>query len=151
MLFWEMRTFLPHHNLAYMDKLAMAHSVEVRVPFTDSAVVSLGAKMPARMKLRGQTTKYILREVAKSYLPPAIIHRKKTGFGAPLRQWMKGDLANTVSERVLDESFLRRGIFSRNNIEALIRDNRQGRIDGAYTLFSLRSIESWLRQFAPPA
>src|SRR5690606_18685835 len=89
MLFLELRTFLPHHNLAYMDKLGMAHSVEVRVPFADREIIALAAALPPDMKLRGGKTKYILRELAKPYLPQPVIQRKKTGFSAPLRSWMK--------------------------------------------------------------
>lgn len=151
MLFWEQRTFLPHHNLGYMDKMSMAHSVEVRVPFADRNIVSLAATMPASLKLKGKTTKAILREIAKSYLPEEIISRRKTGFGAPLREWMRSPLKSVTRDRLLDASFDRRGIFNRPAIEALITDNEKGKKDNAYTLFSLLCIESWLRQFAPSA
>lgn len=151
MLFWEQRTFLPHHNLAYMDKMAMAHSVEVRVPFADREIVSLAAAMPASLKMKGNKTKAILREVAKPYLPGEIINRSKTGFGAPLRQWLRGPLKKLVRERLTDKPFVSRGIFNHNAIETLISENERGKKDGSYTLFSLLCIESWLRQFAPPA
>lgn len=151
MLFWELRSFLPHHNLAYMDKLSMAHSVEVRVPFTNKELISLSTEMPPFLKLRGNITKAILRAVAKPYLPASIINRKKTGFGAPLRSWIRTEGHVMVRERLLDDSFLRRGIFNRIAVEQLIDNNQWGRIDGAYTLFSLLSIESWLRQFTPSA
>jgi asparagine synthase (glutamine-hydrolysing) len=84
-------------------------------------------------------------------LPATVIRRKKTGFGAPLRSWAQGEGQPFIRERLLDGSFLRRGIFDPSGIESLIGDNAHGRIDGAYTLFSLLSIESWLRQFAAPA
>jgi asparagine synthase (glutamine-hydrolysing) len=151
MLFLEQRTFLPHHNLAYMDKMSMAHSVEVRVPFVDRQVIELAAAMPASQKLKGKTTKAILRRVAKPYVPESIINRSKTGFGAPLRQWMRGPLRSIVRERLLDDSFQRRGFFNRSVIETLITDNEKSKKDNAYTLFSLLCIESWLRQFAPSA
>jgi asparagine synthase (glutamine-hydrolysing) len=149
MLFWEQRTFLPHHNLAYMDKMGMAHSVEVRVPYVDREIVRLAGKMPVEIKMKGKTSKYVLREVAKDYLTTDVIDRSKTGFGAPLRQWINGQMSGLLRERLLDHSFLSRGIFSRADIEKLIRENEERKIDGAYTLFSLLCIESWLRQFAP--
>jgi asparagine synthase (glutamine-hydrolysing) len=151
MLFWEQRTFLPHHNLAYIDKMSMAHSVEVRVPFADRQIVSLAASMPASLKLKGKNTKAILRQVAKSYLPEEIINRSKTGFGAPLRQWTRGPLKSVIRERLLDDSLHQRGFFNKSAIETLITDNEKGKKDNAYTLFSLLCIESWLRQFAPSA
>jgi asparagine synthase (glutamine-hydrolysing) len=151
MLFLEQRAFLPGHNLAYMDKLGMAHSVEIRVPFADRRMIDLAAALPPHLKLRGGTTKYILREVAKAYLPHAVIRRPKTGFGWPLRSWTKGEGYRLIRERLLDPSFTGRELFRKDRIESLIRNNQAGSIDGAYTLFSLLSIESWLRQFAPPA
>jgi asparagine synthase (glutamine-hydrolysing) len=148
-LFWELKTFLPHHNLAYTDKMAMSESIEVRVPYVDKRIVAFAAALPPELKLKGNTTKYILRQVAKRYLPEAIINRKKTGFGAPVRQWAAGPGHEYIRARLLDKTFLDRGIFDSHAIENLISDNEQGRIDGAYTLFSLLAIESWLRQFAP--
>jgi asparagine synthase (glutamine-hydrolysing) len=149
MLFWEQRTFLPHHNLAYMDKMGLAKSVEIRVPYADKEIIALANEMPVGMKMRGGKTKYILRELGKHYLDAAIVNRKKTGFGAPIRQWIRGQMSDLVKKRLLDESFIGRGIFSKANIEQLICNNEQGKIDGAHLLFSLLCIESWLRQFAP--
>lgn len=149
MLFLEQRTFLPHHNLAYMDKMGMMHSVEIRVPFADRQIVSLAAAMPSSLKMHGHTTKAILRKVAKPYLPEEIINRSKTGFGAPLRQWMRGPLKSLVKDRLSDKSFTERGFFNNGAIQELISDNERGKKDLSYTLFSLLCIESWLRQFAP--
>jgi asparagine synthase (glutamine-hydrolysing) len=151
MLFLEQRSFLPHHNLAYTDKMCMAHSVEARVPFADRALANLAAAMPPELKLRGQTTKWLLREIARPLLPSEIIERRKTGFGAPLRQWMRGPLQPLLRERLLDDAFQSRGFFNRQGIEKLIVQQAAGKTDAAYTLFSLLCIESWLRQFAAPA
>jgi asparagine synthase (glutamine-hydrolysing) len=134
-----------------MDKMGRAHAIEMRVPFVDREIVELAAAMPASLKMNGRTTKALLREVARSYLPDSIIERSKTGFGAPLRQWIPGKMRGMVHERLTDKSFIQRGIFNRESIEALISNNEQGRTDGSYTLFSLLCIESWLRQFASPS
>ncbi|MEO6833272.1 MAG: asparagine synthase (glutamine-hydrolyzing) [Chitinophagaceae bacterium] len=149
MLLLEQRAFLPHHNLAYLDKMSMAHSVEMRVPYVSRGIVELAASLPPSLKMKGKTTKFLLREVAKRHLPSSIIYRKKTGFGAPLRQWMRGELRGLIRERLLDESFLNRGIFEKHSIVQLMKENERGKADNAYTLFSLLAIESWLRQFAP--
>ena len=148
MLYLEMSTFLPHHNLNYTDKMSMAAGIETRVPYLDTDLIALAASLPTAMKMTRGTTKYILRKIAANYLPQAIITRSKTGFGSPLRHWIKHELAITIKERLLDDSFLRWNIFSRQQIENLIADNASGKTDGAYTLFSLLAIESWLRQFA---
>ncbi len=151
MLFIEQRSFLPHHNLAYTDKMAMAFSVEARVPFADRALVDLAAAMPPELKLHRHTTKWILRQVARPLLPEEILKRGKTGFGAPLRQWMSSELQPLLRQRLLDPSFSRYGIFQPASVERLIQQQAEGKGDVAYTLFSLLCIESWLRQFAAHA
>lgn len=148
MLYLEMSTFLPHHNLNYTDKMSMAAGVETRVPYLDKDLVAVSCKMPPNFKMRNITTKFILREVAKKYLPQQIIKRKKTGFGAPIRSLILGDLKPLISERLLNGNLDQWNIFNLSAISQLIKDNEQGKIDGAYTLFSLLCIESWLRQFA---
>jgi asparagine synthase (glutamine-hydrolysing) len=150
MLYYEMNSFLPNHNLNYTDKMSMAAGVEVRVPYLDTAVAALSTSIPPELKMRGTTTKYLLKKVAEKYLPKSIIYRKKTGFGAPLRSWIKNDLAfqQRIEERLMDSSFIGRNIFDQKGIMQLIDDTQHNRRDGSYTILSLLSIESWLRQFA---
>ncbi len=147
MLYWEMRTFLPQHNLNYTDKMSMAAGVETRVPYLDTDLIALSAQMPPALKMNNRETKYLLRKVAGKYLPEIIINRKKTGFGAPLRQWINGELKTAIQERLLSGSLEQWNIFSTEAIRQLVADNERGKIDGAYTIFSLLAIESWLRQF----
>ncbi|MBS1629487.1 MAG: asparagine synthase (glutamine-hydrolyzing) [Bacteroidetes bacterium] len=151
MLFLEQRSFLPHHNLAYTDQMCMAHSIEARVPFADAHIVNCAAALPPVFKLRGRTTKWILRELAAPLLPREIIERRKTGFGAPLRAWMSGPMQAILHERLLDKTFLNYGFFRPEAIEKLIVQQATEQHDAAYTLFSLLCIESWLRQFAATA
>lgn len=148
LLYWEMCTFLPDHNLNYTDKMSMAAGIETRVPYLDTDLIALSASMPPELKMNGRQTKFILREVAEKYLPKTIIHRKKTGFGAPLRQWIKGEMKPFVHERLLDGSFDKWGIFDKQAIELLVRDNETGKVDASYSIFALLAVESWLRQFA---
>lgn len=150
MLFWEMRTFLPDHNLNYTDKMSMAAGVETRVPYLATRLVALSAAMPPELKMNGNQTKYVLREVARQYLPREIIDRKKTGFGAPVRQWIKGSMKPFVQERLLSGSLEKWDLFDRQAIETLIRDNEAGKIDASYSIFALLAVESWLRQFTAP-
>jgi asparagine synthase (glutamine-hydrolysing) len=150
MLYWEMNTFLPAHNLNYTDKMSMAAGVEARVPYLDVDLIALSTRMPPELKMNGQTTKYILREVAKKYLPQEVINRKKTGFAAPLRQWITSDLKPLIRKRLLSGSLVQWDIFDPQAIAALVQDNEHGRIDAAYSIFALLAIESWLRQFAIP-
>jgi len=148
MLFWELKTFLVDHNLNYTDKLSMAAGVEVRVPYLDLDLVEFSRSIPTHLKMRGKETKFILKKVAERYLPKDIIYRPKTGFGAPVRQWITNDLHPLIEERLSYNRLLKRGIFDPNKVWDLIEANKKGEIDASYSIWSLLAIESWLLQFA---
>jgi len=147
MLYLELRTFLPDHNLNYFDKMGMAASVEIRVPFLDMELIDLAGKMPPHLKMKGNVTKYLLRKVGERYLPKEVVYRPKTGFGAPVRQWIKGSMKPMIAERLSEGSLNRSGIFDSKKVQELIRLNQEGRIDAAYTIWALLSIDSWMTQF----
>lgn len=146
-LYWEIKTFLVDHNLNYTDKMSMASGIEVRVPFLDLELVEYSAKIPPELKLKGNVVKYILKKTMESYLPHEIIYRSKTGFGAPIRQWVTQDLNEKIQEYLGEGSVMRRGIFDPLEISALISDNKSGRVDASYSILALMAIESWFRQF----
>jgi len=147
MLYLELKTFLVDHNLNYTDKMGMACGVEIRVPFLDIDLVNLCTKLPPDMKLRGSKTKYVLRKIAEKYLPESIINRSKTGFGGPVRKWVKNDLDKMISDRLSKSNIDKYQIFDHKMILKLINDNKSGRVDGAYTILSIMAIQSWLDQF----
>jgi asparagine synthase (glutamine-hydrolysing) len=147
MLYWEMKTFLMGHNLNYTDKMSMAVGVEVRVPFLDLELVKFSTTIPVHLKLKGKTTKYILKKVAEKYLPTEIIYRPKSGFGAPVRKWINEELDEMISERLSYQKLNSRGIFNPEAVLELIKENKEGRIDASYTIWSLLAIESWMQQF----
>jgi asparagine synthase (glutamine-hydrolysing) len=147
MLALEQRFFLTDHNFIYTDKMSMAAGVEVRVPFLDLDLVEFSARVPMSLKQRGRTGKWILKKMKEPYLPHDVIYRPKTGFGAPLRQWMRHELRDLLGDLLSVESVGRRGLFEPLAVQRLIEDNSRGRIDAAYTLLSLLSIEIWCRRY----
>lgn len=147
MLALEQRFFLADHNLLYTDKMSMAAGVEVRVPFLDPELVDLAARIPDRYKQRGRVGKWVLKKAMEPVLPREVIYRPKTGFGAPLRRWMRHELRDLVGELLSEASLRRRGLFDPQGVRRLIEDNDAGRRDGAYTLLSLLCIEIWCRRF----
>ena len=147
MLALEQRFFLADHNLNYTDKMSMAAGVEVRVPFLDLDLVDFAAKIPNNFKQRGSVGKWALKKAMEPYLPKDIIYRPKTGFGAPLRTWMQHDLKEIMGDLLSIESLNSRGLFSANNVQKLIWQNSQGKIDATYTLFSLLCVEIWCREY----
>jgi len=147
MLYLESKHFLADHNLNYTDKMSMASGVEVRVPLLDPDLVSLAARLPVHYKQHGRTGKWIFKKAMEPYLPRDVIYRPKTGFGAPLRYWLRNPLRDVVEDVLSKTSLERRGIFDPSEVGNLIAMDRMGRIDGAYTIFSLMCIELWCRIF----
>lgn len=147
MLALEQRFFLTDHNLNYTDKMSMATSVEVRVPFLDNDLVEFAQKIPLGIKQKNGVGKWVLKKAMEDYLPNDIIYRPKTGFGAPLRRWMRVELRELLGDLLSVESVNRRGLFNANAIQELITANHEGKVDASYTLFSILCIEIWCRSF----
>jgi asparagine synthase (glutamine-hydrolysing) len=147
MLCLEAKYFLADHNLAYVDKMSMAASVETRVPFLDIELIDLATRLPLSMKYRGRVGKWILKKAMEPYLPKDIIYRQKTGFGAPLRHWIKNDLQELISDSLSESTMKRRGLFDATAVQQLIADNQSGKIDAAYTIFTLLCVEKWCENF----
>ena len=125
----------------------MATSVEVRVPFMDVELMQLGAQIPERFKLRGRVTKYILKEAMERYLPRQILHRSKVGFGAPLRKWVAEDLDEVIGDALGPEQVRARGLFDAAALQKILRENRENRADHTYLIYSLLTLELWMRTF----
>lgn len=151
MLALEQRFFLTDHNLLYTDKMSMAAGVEVRVPFLDNDLVALANALPPGFKQRGAEGKWVLKKAMEPYLPRKVIYRPKTGFGAPLRHWLRHELRELVDDTLSAETLRRRGLFDPLAVAALVAYDRDGRVDAAYTILGLVCIEIWCRQFLDKA
>jgi asparagine synthase (glutamine-hydrolysing) len=147
MLALEQRFFLADHNLIYTDKMSMASGVEVRVPFLDLDLIEHAARIPPRMKQRGRVGKWVLKKAMEGHLPKDVIYRPKTGFGAPVRRWMRNDLRHLMADLLSVESLKRRGLFDPAAVQSLIARNAAGTIDAGYTLLALLCIEVWCRAY----
>ena len=151
MLALEQRFFLADHNLIYTDKMSMAAGVEVRVPFLDLDLVEFAARIPSSLKQKGAEGKWVLKKAMEPYLPREVIYRPKTGFGAPLRRWMRHELRELLGDLLSEESLRWRGLFDPVAVQRLIADNDSGRVDASYTLLSLLCIEIWCRRYLDAA
>lgn len=147
MLALEQRFFLGDHNLPYADKMSMAASVEVRVPFLDADLVALANRLPPGLKQRGRHGKWVLKRAMEPFLPREVIEREKTGFGAPLRRWVRHDLADFVADVLSPVRLRARGLFDPTAVCDLIERNRRGEIDAAYPILGLCCVELWCRHF----
>lgn len=147
MLYLEGKHFLADHNLNYTDKMGMAAGVEIRVPLLDLDLVRFAAQLPTNYKQHGKTGKWIFRKTMEPYLPHNVIYRKKTGFGAPVRFWVRGPLKPFISDLLSEKSLSKRGIFNPTKVTALIDNDHKGIVDASYTILSLVCIELWCRNF----
>ncbi|MCZ2100755.1 MAG: asparagine synthase (glutamine-hydrolyzing) [Chitinophagales bacterium] len=147
MLYLELNHFLPDHNLNYTDKMSMACGVEVRVPFLDKELVEFSTRIPPAYKMKGITTKYLLKKVMERYLPHDVIYRPKAGFAAPVRVWIKEELGDHISQVFTQEQIENDGVFDYNAVQNLIKDNQSNKIDASYTILGLLAIRSWFHQF----
>lgn len=145
LLYADTKTYL-HELLMKQDQMSMAASIESRVPFLDHKLVEFTARLPERMKLRGNTTKYILRESMKEILPEEILSRPKMGFPVPVGRWFRGEFRSLVDEYVLTERSLDRGIFNPAFVRSLVKRHNAGE-DHTERLWALVNFEIWQRQF----
>ncbi|MEK6337543.1 MAG: asparagine synthase (glutamine-hydrolyzing) [Acidobacteriota bacterium] len=147
LLYVDLKTFLPCLNLMTTDKTSMAANLEVRVPFLNLEMLELAARMPPSLKLHGLKRKYILKKAAEKLLPREIVWRKKAGFGAPIRSWLRGPLQPMVEDLLSAETVKRRGLFRPEEVRRLIDANLSGREDFNLQVFQLLNLELWQRQF----
>jgi asparagine synthase (glutamine-hydrolysing) len=147
LLYVDMKTFLPCLNLDYTDRTSMAATLEVRVPLLNYELVELAARMPPRLKLRGLRRKYILKRAAESLLPREVVWRRKAGFGAPIRAWLRGPLRPLVDELLSEEAVGRRGLFRPEEVRRVVGENLSGREDYGLHVLQLLTLEMWCRIF----
>ena len=147
--------YLPDDILYKVDRMSMAHSLEVRPPFLDHRIVEFAASLPESLKIHGFTQKYLLKELMRGKLPAAILNRKKTGFDIPTHDWFRGVLRGLLLETLSPAAVNATGIFDAGAIGALIRDHMERRINAGYQLWGLLSLFLWMKRWGievhPPA
>lgn len=147
MLSIDMIHFLTDHNLNYTDKMSMATSVEARVPFLDRDLVDFSLTLPDQFKIKGKENKYLLKESLRGEVPDFVLDRPKTGFGAPLREWIKGPLRPYLEEHLSREKILETNIFKFEEIQKVLNLNSEGTSDQSYLIYSVLCIQVWAKLF----
>jgi asparagine synthase (glutamine-hydrolysing) len=142
----EIRSSLPDELLMFGDKLSMAHSLEVRVPYLDKTVVEFAERLTPRMKIRGRRGKWLHRQVCRNFLPAPLLNRKKRGFAVNVvDEWFQSATDSRLSELLLDRSSLMYDLLEPGAVASLLADHRAGKDDNHKVLFSLAMFEQWLR------
>jgi len=125
----------------------MAVSLEARSPFLDHKVIEFAASLPENLKLRGLTTKYLLKKILGKLLPQENLTRRKMGFGVPLSHWFRGSLKEFLREVLLTEKASQRGIFKPEAVARLVQEHTTGERDHAHPLWTLLMLELWFQRF----
>jgi len=146
MLYVDTKTWLPDDLLVKADKMTMATSLELRVPFLDHQVLEFAAALPLEFKVKGRTTKRVLKKAFERRIPAEIISRKKTGFPVPFSRWLGRELRAFVSDTLLSSNAVSRGYFRREVIEQILSGNANGAAESE--IFALLVLELWHKQFA---
>jgi asparagine synthase (glutamine-hydrolysing) len=142
----EMRSSLPDELLMYADKLSMAHSLEVRVPYLDRTVVEYAQRLDGSLKIRNGKGKWLHRQVCEQFLDPQILRRKKRGFAVNVvDEWFHSSLEGELPEMLLDQNSLMFNFLEPGAVRKLLETHRSGQQDNHKLLFSLVVLEQWLR------
>jgi asparagine synthase (glutamine-hydrolysing) len=150
--FLEVRSTLPDELLMYADKLSMAHSLEVRVPYLDKEIVEYVEKLDANLKVRNGSRKWLHREVCKNLLPRKILRRKKRGFAVNVvDDWFRTAVGDKMEDILLDRESSIYRYLRPSRVEEMLKEHQSGRHDNHKVLFSLIVLEEWLRAHSFPA
>lgn len=142
----EVRSTLPDELLMYADKLSMAHSLELRVPYLDKEIVQYAERLPARFKVRGRSQKWLHRRVCEAYLPRTFLTRAKRGFASNVvDDWFRHAMNSKMADTFMDGQSRMYRYLSPRSVQELFRDHVSGRNDHHKILFSLIVFEEWLR------
>ena len=146
-MYVDARTYMIDDVLTKVDRMSMAVSLEAREPLLDHKLLEFAARVPSSLKLKDGQSKYLLRRVLDKRVPRSIIERKKSGFAAPIAEWLRGPLAPMTNELLLDGRLRNRGIFNDREVTRLWREHRSRQADHEHRLWQLVMLELWFREF----
>ncbi len=143
----DLKLYLQDDLLVKTDRMSMANSLEIRVPFLDHTFVEYAATIPSSLKLKGLTTKYILKKAMAPYLPPEILNRKKIGFDIPLGVWIRNELKDFVTDVLSPKNLNKHRFFNQANIEKLLKEHFQGVHNHRQLLWPLIIFQFWYNHY----
>ncbi|HZL70334.1 MAG TPA: asparagine synthase (glutamine-hydrolyzing), partial [Candidatus Limnocylindrales bacterium] len=146
-LWFDQKYYLPDDILVKSDRMSMAHAVELRPPFLDDRIVEFAATLPASLKVRGSQQKFLLKELMRDKLPPAILQRKKIGFDIPAHEWVRGPLRSLVVDTLHAGLSDHPEIFHSGAVESYLRDHLEKRINVGYHLWGLMILFLWMKKW----
>jgi asparagine synthase (glutamine-hydrolysing) len=149
LIYQHCKYYLAGQNLVAVDRASMACGLEVRAPFLDRSMVEMAGHIPARFKVAGWKTKYILKRALRGLLPREILNRRKQGFGVPIGLWLRGPLRGVMRERLAPERVARIGLFNTETTTRLMSEHLDGLHDHRKVLWALLIFDAWREQYLP--
>ena len=146
-MYFDLKTSLPEQLLLLTDKMSMACSLEVRVPYLDYRVVEFAARIPVDLKVRGRQQRYIQKRSFQNRLPDEVLNRRKRGFGAPVGAWLRGELRPMIEDLLHPDRLQRQGLFEPHAVRRIVDDHMHKRSDGADALLALLTFQIWHQEF----
>lgn len=146
MLYTDIKTYLPGDILVKVDRMSMAHSLEVRAPLLDYRVVEFAASLPSSLKIQGNNKKRLLKNAFEPYLPARIINRRKHGFTVPLDNWFRSDLIALGEKHLLHSDSLA-VFFAVPRIQKIWQEHQEGTVNHGTLLWSLLSFSLWQQEY----
>ncbi len=144
---FDYRTYLRDNLLPKVDRATMLSSLEARAPYLDGEVTRFALALDSSLKVRGTTTKWLLKQVARRWLPRTIVHRRKRGLSVPIAQWLNGDLRSEVDRLLSPERIERRGLLRPGTVSQLLTEHRSGHADHGRALWTLLMLEYWIERW----
>src|SRR6516225_3114083 len=145
---FDQRYYLADDILYKVDRISMAHSLEVRPPFLDDRIVNFANRLPDDFKLRGPESKYVLRKLMHNKLPHSVLHRPKIGFDIPIHQWFRGILRPLLLETLTEEAVVATGLFRWPYVRRLLKDHVERRANLGYHLWGLLVLFIWMKRWS---
>ncbi|NWF92353.1 MAG: asparagine synthase (glutamine-hydrolyzing) [Syntrophaceae bacterium] len=145
----DLKLYLQESILVKVDRASMACSLEVRAPFLDHELVEFVMGLPSGLKLKGFTSKYILKKAMRKFLPHAVVERKKKGFGVPIAKWVKGPLKDLFADLLSPQRIKKEGFLNADYVATLLQDHLLNKRDNRKQLWTLLIWELWLERYRP--
>ena len=146
-LWFDQHYYLTDDILAKVDRMSMAHSLEVRPPFLDHHLVEFAARLPERLKIRGRSQKYLLKYLMRGKLPASVLGRKKVGFDIPAHDWLRRELKPLLRETLNPTALARLGLFRPGAVERLLADHFAHRVNAGFHLWGLMILLLWMERW----
>jgi asparagine synthase (glutamine-hydrolysing) len=147
MLYFDQTSWLPDNLLERGDRITMAASIEARMPFMDTELSALAARLPDSCRIKGFTQKYILRRMMRDTLPAEILGRPKVGFRVPINEWFRGPMRSFVRDHVMGPASLAGELFNRREVERVLEQHENGRQNHEKLIWTLVNLELFQKQF----